>query len=575
MDGDATLPSGEALLEHAGFLRALAGGLLRDDARADEAVQETFVAALAHPPARRDGLRAWLAAVTRNVSLRMRRGEARRARRERAAARPERLSSALEIAARLDLERRVVHALERIEEPYRSALVHRYFDGFGPSAIAARLGVPVRTVESRIRRGLEKMRARLDAGPGGRRQWSLGLGAMLAMRTSTKTGLLAGLAAAGLAFPSLLAAAAFVAGYVARPHLAAPAPLEAQESRVSREEGERAALLGRIASLESRLGALPARPPAEAEAAASDRADAAGRPGPGRRFRNPATDAGVDAVDWGRAAEAFVRLRSVLDRLAALAEEGSPIPPELLGELQRWNGPLVNVALALVNAGVPGTGANGAFTHPTVVANSMHAVLAHAGIPLTPAQESRVEELLSRTLDEEARRAAAADPSLTEFEKIFAECAMKDRFFAELFPLLDEGQRSALHGERSRDRLMLDLWSSGCIWIQAIDRIRFSGEADLRAKVRGRLVGILGASRAPAVDAAVDAWIASHPPGFLEEKPDSYARFAFDSMERVRALAARQRALLEDLRGRIALSPEERLALDEGTGLFLLHREGP
>jgi hypothetical protein len=52
-------------------------------------------------------------------------------------------------------------------------VVFRYFDGLLPAQIAAQLGVPLKTVKTRLHRALEMLRARLDAGHGGgRRGWS-------------------------------------------------------------------------------------------------------------------------------------------------------------------------------------------------------------------------------------------------------------------------------------------------------------------------------------------------------------------------------------------------------------------
>ncbi len=51
---DPSLPA-DVLLEHQDFLRALARGLLGDPARADDAVQEAYAAALESPPRLADG----------------------------------------------------------------------------------------------------------------------------------------------------------------------------------------------------------------------------------------------------------------------------------------------------------------------------------------------------------------------------------------------------------------------------------------------------------------------------------------------------------------------------------------
>jgi RNA polymerase sigma-70 factor (ECF subfamily) len=163
----------DALLQHAGFIRGVARGLLVDAVSADDVVQETWLAALRHPPAAGANLRAWLAVVARNLASRVRRSAKRRARHEPRGARPDRLPSAAELAARIEIQRRVLDAVERLDEPYRGTLLYRYFDGLLPKEIAERLGVPVKTVKSRLHRALRTLRADLGRTYGGdHTKWS-------------------------------------------------------------------------------------------------------------------------------------------------------------------------------------------------------------------------------------------------------------------------------------------------------------------------------------------------------------------------------------------------------------------
>ena len=52
-----------------------------------------------------------------------------------------------------------------IGEPYRSALLLRFFEALPPRRIAERLALAVETVRTRLKRGLEQVRARLLAQP--------------------------------------------------------------------------------------------------------------------------------------------------------------------------------------------------------------------------------------------------------------------------------------------------------------------------------------------------------------------------------------------------------------------------
>ncbi|MEW6745317.1 MAG: sigma-70 family RNA polymerase sigma factor [Planctomycetota bacterium] len=170
-DAPSSLPSDE-LLRHAGFLRALVRELVADEHRREDVVQETWLAVLAKPPPQQGRLRFWLATVAGNLARRARRSEQRRSRREAAAAVPEAVPSASQLAERLETLRRLVQAVSALEEPYQSTVLLRFFDDLSVVEIARRSGVPEVTVRTRLRRALAKLRERLDREHGGnRRAW--------------------------------------------------------------------------------------------------------------------------------------------------------------------------------------------------------------------------------------------------------------------------------------------------------------------------------------------------------------------------------------------------------------------
>ncbi|MHC4971314.1 MAG: RNA polymerase sigma factor [Planctomycetota bacterium] len=160
----------EALLRHREFVRRLARRLVRDDARADDVVQETYVAALKNPPRHAGALRAWLATVVRKLAWTQTRSESRRARREQASRPPAAAPRPEDVLERAEWHRRLVNHVMQLREPYRSTLLLRYFEELNSSEIARLHGVPAATVRTRLRRGLEQLRGKLDANDG-RTQW--------------------------------------------------------------------------------------------------------------------------------------------------------------------------------------------------------------------------------------------------------------------------------------------------------------------------------------------------------------------------------------------------------------------
>lgn len=151
----------EDLTRHADFLRALARALLGNDAYADDVVQEAMAVGLRSAPRDPARLRAWLAGIVRNLSLAHRRAEGRRRKRHQNAPPPGPPSTPDEVLGRIETEKLLMQAVEELDEPYRSAIVHRYLDGHMPRVIAEHADVSVRTIESRLRRGLEQLRGKL------------------------------------------------------------------------------------------------------------------------------------------------------------------------------------------------------------------------------------------------------------------------------------------------------------------------------------------------------------------------------------------------------------------------------
>jgi RNA polymerase sigma-70 factor (ECF subfamily) len=176
-------------VEHQDFVRGLARSLVFDDASADDIAQDVWLLALRHPPEEVRSIRAWLATIVRRVALRaVLRGDARRER-ERHTARAEAIPSADEILAREAIRRDVIEAVLALEEPYRSTMILRWFEGLEPRAIAQRTNVNRETVHTRIARAHAMLRARLDREHGSRATWAVAFACGLKLQPSVTTSL--------------------------------------------------------------------------------------------------------------------------------------------------------------------------------------------------------------------------------------------------------------------------------------------------------------------------------------------------------------------------------------------------
>ena len=157
VDPTPNLDAGE-LLEHVDFVQKLARRLARDESRAQDLVQETWLAALEGRPAAGSGMRAWLARVLRNrAALGLRRRE-RRESRERESARPLEEPDTASLVERMELHQRLVSAVLGLPEAYREVVLRHYLQGESAARIAHHLELPHATVRTRLRRGLDQLR---------------------------------------------------------------------------------------------------------------------------------------------------------------------------------------------------------------------------------------------------------------------------------------------------------------------------------------------------------------------------------------------------------------------------------
>ncbi len=165
-------PNAEKLFEHTEFLTRLANGLVGDAHAADDLVQDAFVAALEHPPLSRSSLGSWLASVIRNRASNRLRQESNRVQRESDSARHESQDSDSLSVDRIEFQREMLDALLALPAAQRSVVYLRYYEGFTPSEIAVRQGEPVKTIKTRLSRGLASIRSHLDRrAKGGRDAW--------------------------------------------------------------------------------------------------------------------------------------------------------------------------------------------------------------------------------------------------------------------------------------------------------------------------------------------------------------------------------------------------------------------
>lgn len=216
------------LLIHAEFVRGLAHALARDPQAGDDLLQDVWVAALRRPPRHGASLRGWLATLVGSLFANRTREERRRRAREASVPPLPDADPTVEIVAREQVRQRLLAAVLRLDEPFRTAVLLRYHEELSPKQIAARLSVPAATVRTRIARGLDRLRTELDREHGDRRAaWLVPLFSLPGVSTAAALPLLltllmkkSTLAAAALLL--LVAGAALLLGPLSSPPAGEP-----------------------------------------------------------------------------------------------------------------------------------------------------------------------------------------------------------------------------------------------------------------------------------------------------------------------------------------------------------------
>ncbi len=557
----ASPPRPEELLAHTAWMKPLARRLLSDDAGADDIVQEAWLAALSRPPRAPEASGSWLGRVVRNLSLRARRERDRRERRERRAARPESLSvTPDQVLEQAEMHRLLVEEVLRMEEPYRSAVLLRYFGEQSAAQIALQQEVPLDTVKTRLRRALDRLRERLDRVYGGRQAWML---AILPLAGAAAAGTLAGGSAAtayaagtGSACGASPAAAitgislggwimgktALAIGVVAVITLAggygigrflskpdaeeakarlglvertkveefddrlqkAVAELEKAQVAMAALRGEKEALATRADALDGDLQA--AREEAMAKAKAEE------RPKMAVSFGKYADLESLQTADWAEMADAAKNIgelfAQVMEKVAGGEKVGDALQALQL-KIAEQNMKLVKPYLGLVGK-IPtnAPGSNGEFTHPILTANLLGAVLKNAEVPLTSAQRKAFSQIGTDFESRYEQLQAGYGEGTPKLERFMDELELKREAMSGMRDLLRPEQRAAAYRSDVEDT-MGDVLSAMVMAYPRIQGLEGDSAEGLRAALAKQVSEKykLAPAQAEALGGAFDAWL--------------------------------------------------------------------
>jgi hypothetical protein len=329
----------------------------------------------------------------------------------------------------------VVEAVDRLPEPYRTAVVERYLEGLPARAVALRQGVTPATVRNRLREALRLLRGEI-----GRRHGAAWPAFLAPLAAPTEAGAAAAVTGGVLMMKGKLVVAGLLAAGIAvgwimpwgkRPR-AETARATAPGGEAAALAAERDRLLADNARLEERVAELERRAGGEGGAlAAQGDADTAGaataRSAPAR-----GEEAAPGGIDWKGLEAAIAGGRETIARMAetdrekksmrTLSPEDQAVAQELI---LAWNS-----AAAKARTVTP---------HPTLDARFLPKIvgtMVDGMLDLEPAQRDRIEREL------EALLASTPDPlGLTPVEAYGLRRKVMAEADARIDAILDAKQK--------------------------------------------------------------------------------------------------------------------------------------
>ncbi len=153
---------GKLFDRYGGLAYSLVMRILKDGEEAEELVQELFLRtwreAGKFDPSRGE-VKTWLLQMARSMAIDRLRAQTSRAKREESYATE--TGKTNPTPDETEQERLVRQALSELPEDEKKILIAAYFEGYTQRELAGRFGLPLGTVKSKVRQGMQKMRKRL------------------------------------------------------------------------------------------------------------------------------------------------------------------------------------------------------------------------------------------------------------------------------------------------------------------------------------------------------------------------------------------------------------------------------
>jgi cell division protein FtsB len=274
-------------------------------------------------------------------------------------------------------------------------------------------------------------------------------------------------------------------------------------------------------------------------------------------FDDPQFADALGKVDWSLVGSVTKEMQPLLVELMAAMEKDGEVPQELAIKIQQLNSQLVAQLPAILKAGLPGFGPNGAYTHPLFVANSLASTLAAAGLSLDATQRDAIAGLV-RSFSVE-NQSLSDQPREYDLEKLLAETEMKERFYDEVASRLTPEQYASIYPEGSTDYDGASLFRPSLMTRVYSDGVPVKDAADFARVASNRLGEELGLDEATStkVRSIVESMAARSPELFQTPANVTETKLRMLRSGRTTAALKQQIAFLREVQRQVKLSPEQ------------------
>ena len=288
------------------------------------------------------------------------------------------------------------------------------------------------------------------------------------------------------------------------------------------------------------------------------------------RFADNKYGEALSGVDWGVVGSALKGMVPLSEQLTEALLAGET-PLEAAGKFQEFNGQLVAQLQPLMDGEVPGTGPNGVFTHPLVVANQVDQVLAAGDVPLSEEQSDRLQAITDHYLAQDENLRISAEGYEFSLQTILEETAMKDHLRWEIEQILSAEQHRMLYPDSVKDYNGLDLFGTGLVWAQVAKPTKVEGPEDLARRNFMRFSeGLkLREDQQERLRPLLDNWARSYPAEYWTSTPNPLEGQGMLKTSRTRIAAERQLELFRAMLATMGLTAEQRDKLTQNNGVLV------